>query len=57
MEYRIDKHGNLHIPIGKASFSEEDIMENLKAIQVKVELSSRMMLILGFHRCEQTQWK
>ncbi len=32
LEYRVDDVGNLHLPIGKASFSEADLMENFKAI-------------------------
>ncbi len=30
--YRVDKVGNIHVPIGKVSFSEEKLVENFKAI-------------------------
>ncbi len=32
IEYRVDKAGNLHASIGKVSFSQEDLMENAKAL-------------------------
>jgi large subunit ribosomal protein L1 len=32
VEYRNDKTGNLHIPVGKASFSEQALLENAQAI-------------------------
>jgi len=31
-EYRLDKTSNLHVPIGKASFTPEQLMENLTAV-------------------------
>ncbi|MHB1330167.1 MAG: 50S ribosomal protein L1 [Gemmatimonadales bacterium] len=31
IEFRVDKTGNVHAPIGKVSFSEEQLEENLKA--------------------------
>lgn len=32
LEFRNDKSGNLHMPIGKASFSVENLLQNAKAI-------------------------
>jgi large subunit ribosomal protein L1 len=32
VEYRVDKNANLHIPIGKKSFSQENLLENLKVL-------------------------
>ncbi len=32
VEYRTDKHGNLHLIVGKKSFSEEDLVENYAAV-------------------------
>jgi large subunit ribosomal protein L1 len=32
VEFRVDKTANLHIPIGKASFSEKQLFENLAAL-------------------------
>lgn len=30
--YRVDKAGNIHVPIGKVSFADEQLVENFKAI-------------------------
>lgn len=32
VEYRVDKSGNVHVPIGKASFDNEKLVENFEAI-------------------------
>lgn len=32
VEYRVDKTANIHVPIGKASFSPEDLKENMAAV-------------------------
>jgi large subunit ribosomal protein L1 len=32
VEFRVDRTGNLHIPFGKASFTEDQLMENLIAV-------------------------
>jgi large subunit ribosomal protein L1 len=32
VEYRTDRHGNVHVPIGKASFTEEALVENFFAV-------------------------
>lgn len=39
MEFRNDRDGNVHLPFGKTSFSEEDLMANLKAVQESVDLN------------------
>ena len=32
VEYRVDKTANIHVPIGRASFSVEDLIENMSAV-------------------------
>ncbi|HSR34814.1 MAG TPA: 50S ribosomal protein L1 [Anaerolineae bacterium] len=32
VEYRIDKTANVHVPIGKTSFTADDLMENMAAV-------------------------
>ncbi|TGB00927.1 50S ribosomal protein L1 [Halobacillus salinus] len=32
VEYRVDKAANIHVPIGKASFDQEKLIENFEAI-------------------------
>jgi large subunit ribosomal protein L1 len=32
VEYRVDRTANIHAPIGKASFSEEQLLDNLNAL-------------------------
>jgi large subunit ribosomal protein L1 len=32
IEYRTDKLGNIHVPVGKVSFSEADLLSNVRAV-------------------------
>ena len=32
VEYRVDKVGNIHVPVGKASFSEQQLLENASSL-------------------------
>jgi large subunit ribosomal protein L1 len=32
VEYRTDRYGNVHVPLGKTSFSAEDVTTNLRAV-------------------------
>lgn len=32
VEYRVDKAGNIHVPIGKVSFEDNQLVENFAAI-------------------------
>jgi large subunit ribosomal protein L1 len=32
IEYRVDKNGNIHVPVGKASFAEEHLTDNVRAL-------------------------
>lgn len=37
LEYRLDRTGIIHIPFGKISFSEHDLLSNLKALQESID--------------------
>ena len=37
MEFRTDRHGNVHLPIGKASFSVDDLATNLNVVIEELE--------------------
>ena len=32
VEFRVDKAGNLHVPVGKGSFGKEKLMENIYSL-------------------------
>ncbi len=32
IEYRVDKAGNIHVPVGKVSFSQESLVENVNVL-------------------------
>lgn len=32
LEFRVDKAGNIHVPVGKASFNTENLLENARAV-------------------------
>jgi large subunit ribosomal protein L1 len=36
VEYRVDKTANIHVPVGKASFSSGDLVENMAAVMEAV---------------------
>lgn len=36
VEYRVDKSGIVHVPIGKASFSEQELLENLEVLMDEI---------------------
>jgi large subunit ribosomal protein L1 len=37
VEYRTDKAGNIHVPVGKASFDRRKLMENIRAVLDEVQ--------------------
>lgn len=46
VEYRVDKTANVHVPIGKVSFSTEALMENLSAVMEAI-VKSRPAALKG----------
>jgi len=32
IEYRVDKTGNIHVPVGKASFGEDQLVDNVRSL-------------------------
>ncbi|MXZ52874.1 MAG: 50S ribosomal protein L1 [Acidimicrobiaceae bacterium] len=37
VEYRTDRFANVHVPIGRASFAEEDLLKNLRAVVAELQ--------------------
>ena len=48
VEYKTDSYGNVHALVGKASFTEEALMENIKAF-VAVILKSKPSVVKGVY--------
>ena len=46
VEYRTDSYGNIHVIIGKVSFSEEKLLENLETF-IKLIIKSKPTMIKG----------
>ena len=36
IEFRVDRHGNIHAVVGKVSFSKEKLVENIKALMEQI---------------------
>ena len=39
VEYRTDRYGNIHVPIGKVSFDRSDLLENFRAVLDELQRS------------------
>ena len=50
IEFRLDKTANIHVPIGKISFSEDDLFENLVAFIMAVKQARPAAASGGFIR-------
>jgi large subunit ribosomal protein L1 len=37
IEYRVDKTGNVHVPVGKASFGEGQLTDNVRALLAELQ--------------------
>ena len=46
IEYRVDKYGNIHAAVGKASFSVESLVENVKTLLDQI-LKARPSVVKG----------
>ena len=46
VEYRVDKSGIIHVPIGKASFEEQALLENLNVL-MDVVIKARPQSVKG----------
>lgn len=46
VEYRADSFGNIHVPVGKVSFTEEKLVENIKAF-VTLIIKSKPSTVKG----------
>ena len=43
VEYRVDKAGNIHVPIGKVSFEDAKLVENFKTIADTLQKLSQLL--------------
>ena len=37
VEYRTDKFGNIHVPVGKSSFGKKELLENVRAVLDEIQ--------------------
>ncbi len=52
VEYKVDKTGNVHVPIGKLNFTPDQIAENARSV-IRAVIKSRPSSVKGtyLHRC------
>lgn len=53
VEFKIDKAGNLHVPIGKAAFSVEQLVDNGRAV-IEAVVRARPSSVKGTYVCSCT---